>query len=268
MSLALPGLARNSGIVFKAELKAAVDAARSAGQEIARMRREGLRYGRKQGLELVSEADIRAEEMLHEALATAFPDTAWLSEEHVDTRERLQSERVWIVDPIDGTREYLQGIPEYAVSVALAVRGEAVLGVVYNPATDELASAVVDGAGERRRLLQRPSYAVLVGRGEQHFNEVPPLPPGARTIGIGSVAYRLARIAAGAGEVVLTGYGRAEWDVAAGAAICRAAGLRVTDVLGEPLAFNQPEPYVRGLLVADPGLHDTISQHFRTLTAR
>ena len=245
------------------------------------MRREGLRYGRKEGYELVSEADIRAAEMLHEAITGAFPDDGWLSEEHVDTSRRLGKARVWVVDPIDGTREFLQGIPEYAISVGLTVAGEPVLGVVYNPATGEMfateaavpstlsgASHGADAAGAARfeGLSERPiprRFDVLIGRGEQEWDEAPPLPPGARTVGMGSVAYRLAKLSAGTGHAVTTGTGRSEWDVAAGAALCMAAGLTVTDVLGEPLRFNQREPYVRGLLVAAAPLHLAISTHFR-----
>jgi myo-inositol-1(or 4)-monophosphatase len=103
----------------------------------------------------------------------------------------------------------------------------------------------------------------MVGRGEHRLDEIPPLPPGARAVGVGSVAYRLALLAQGKGDAVVTAYGRSEWDVAAGAALCHAAGLRVTDVLGAPLRFNQPEPNVRGLLVAAPGLHEHMATYLR-----
>ena len=78
-----------------------------------------------------------------------------------------------------------------------------------------------------------PDFEVLVGRGEQQHDELPPLPEGAETRGVGSVAYRLALLANGQGNATLSGYGRAEWDVAAGIALCRAAGLRATDIFGE-----------------------------------
>lgn len=250
--------------MFEEDLRIAVDAARNAGVEVARLRREGVRYGRKEGHELVSEADIRAAEMLHAALITAFPDDGWLSEEHDDTSERLGKDRVWIVDPIDGTREYLQGIPEYSVSVGLVVEGVPVLGVVYNPARDEMYAATCYDSIERvPSVLDGAVLRVLIGRGEQHYNDVPPLPAGAQTVGIGSVAYRLALLAQGKGDAALSGYGRMEWDVAAGAALCSAAGLRVTDILGEPLRFNQAEPHVRGLLVAEPGLHQRFTRFYR-----
>jgi myo-inositol-1(or 4)-monophosphatase len=248
---------------FDEELRAATEAVREAGAEVARLRRDGLRYGRKEGWELVSEADIHAAEVLHDRICAAFPDDGWLSEEHQDTAHRLGCERAWIVDPIDGTREYLQGIPEYALSVGLTVGGKPVLGIVYNPATEELWAEQVNGATEREPgRLVKPKYDVLVGRGEHNYDDIPPLPSGARVHGVGSVAYRLALLAAGKkGDAVLTGYGRMEWDVAAGAALCLAAGLRVTDVLGEPLTFNKPSPHIRGLLVAEPGLHARIASH-------
>ena len=249
--------------MFEHELQVAIDAALKAGEEVARFRREGVRYGRKDGWELVSEADIHAAEILHEALTGAFPDAGWLSEEHDDTIERLGKERVWIVDPIDGTREYLQGVPEYAISVALAVEGRPVLGVVHNPATGELFAA--ECAGIQERLPTEPTgqpIEVLCGRGEQLHDSMPPLPEATTTRGIGSVAYRLALLANGDGNAALSGYGRAEWDVAAGIALCRAAGLRASDIFGEPMPFNQPDPYVRGLLVAEPGLHSRLATWF------
>lgn len=252
--------------MLERELAAATDAARRAGREVARMREEGPRFGRKGGHELVSEADLLAAELLHGALAGAFPDDGWLSEEHRDTADRLGRERVWVVDPIDGTREYLQGVPEYAISVGLTVRGRPALGVVHNPATGELHAAVHAGTpvpAPSPAPDARAPYLALVGRGEDLLGEVPPLPGDARTRPTGSVAWRLALLAAGRGDVVTTWHARHEWDVAAGAALALARGLTVTDALGEPLAFNQPRTLVRGLLAAEPGLHARILAHFR-----
>lgn len=246
---------------LREELAIATEAARAAGDEVLRMRRDGLRYGRKDGWELVSEADIRASEMLHDALAKRFPGDGWLGEEHTDTSHRLDKERVWVVDPIDGTREYLQGLPEFAVSVGLVVNGAAALGVVYNPAAETMLAACCLGAEEKRGGADPAKYDVLVGRGEARWRDVPPLPGKQRTIGVGSVAYRLGLIASGTGDAVVTGSGRSEWDVAAGAALCTAAGIRVTDIFGNPLVFNQREPIVRGLIVAEPVLHERIRSH-------
>ena len=254
--------------MLERELEVATEAAIHAGREVARMRKEGLRYGRKGGYELVSEADIRAAEILHDTLTGAFPDDGWLSEEHPDTADRLDRERVWVVDPIDGTREYLQGLPEYAISVGLVVKGRPALGVVHNPATDEMHAAICpeplpEAATNDDRTRE---YLALVGRGEDRLGEVPPLPGKGRTRAVGSVAYRMALVAAGKGDVVVTWYPRQEWDVAAGAALCLARGLKVTDVLGHPLEFNQPRPLVRSLLVAEAGLHARIHAYFQHIS--
>lgn len=247
------------------ELRVAIAAAREAGDEVLRMRQAGLRYGRKDGHELVSEADLHAAEILHARLTAAFPGDGWLSEEHDDTTERLGRERVWVVDPIDGTREYLMGLPEYAVSVGLVVGGRAALGVVYNPASGELFEADASGATEQADEPVPSAFRVLVGRGELDRRRSLPLPAGGSQEGEGSVAYRLALVAAGRGDAVITNYGRSEWDVAAGAALALAAGLRVTDVLGDAIPFNQPEPWVRGLLVAKAALHRRIRTHLLLL---
>ena len=178
------------------------------------MREEGLRYGHKGGRELVSEADLHAAEILHEALTGAFPDTGWLSEEHLDTADRLGRERVWVVDPIDGTREYLQRLPEYATSVGLVVNGRPALGMVHNPATGEMHAAVCEeeapAATPGRRAALRTEYLALVGRGEERLGVAPPLPGRARLRPTGSVAYRLALLAAEEGDVVATWYARRE----------------------------------------------------------
>jgi len=249
--------------VFERELEVAREAALAAGEVVERLRREGVRYGRKAGRELVSEADLEAAALLERRLRSAFPGDGWLSEEHRDSPERLRAARVWVVDPIDGTREYLQGVPEYAVSIALVAEGEPVLGVVHNPATGEVFAEVCWGAEERQptEATGQP-FEALVGRGEHAWDDLPPLPEGTIVRPVGSVAYRLALLSRGEGNATLTGFGRAEWDVAAGAALCRAAGLRVTGVLGDRLRFNQPRPFVRGLLAAEPGLHERLARFF------
>lgn len=250
--------------MLEQELKVAVDAVLKAGIEVARFRREGVRYGHKDGWELVSEADIRAAEILHAELTGRFPGDGWLSEEHADTDARLTRERVWIVDPIDGTREYLQGIGEYAISVGLAIAGEPVLGVVHNPATGELFAAECLSSTERPPTESTGTpLEVLVGRGEQLHDALPPLPRETETRGVGSVAYRLALLANGQSNAALSGSGRAEWDVAAGIALCRAAGLRASDIFGDPMPFNQEDPYVKGFLVAEPGLHGRLATFFQ-----
>ena len=235
-----------------------------------RYQQSGARYGWKQSsdrqpwsgrgfsYEVVSEADVEVDDALRETLLGAFPDDAWLSEEAHDDRERLLQRRVWIVDPLDGTREFLQGVPEYAVSIALALNGQAVLGVVYNPDADEMFAGTIDSADERFRLETAGALSesyMLVGRGEWHYGDLPPVPDGTKVMPVGSIAYRMALLATGKGCLVFTAGRRSEWDLAAGAALLGAAGATVTDIDGQALQFNRAEPSVRGLIAANADIH-------------
>ena len=257
-------------MTYEAELDAAREAARLGGAVLQRFQQSGARYGWKQSsdrqhwsgrsisYEVVSEADVEVDNAIRESLLGAFPDDAWLSEETHDDRERLSRRRVWIVDPLDGTREFLQGVPEYAVSIALAEHGAVVLGVVYNPDADEMYAATIDSRDERFSLDAAAALSesyMLVGRGEWHFGDLPPVPDGTKVMPVGSIAYRMARLATGTGCLVFTPGRRSEWDLAAGAALLTAAGATVTDIDGNPLQFNQPEPSIKGLIAARPDIH-------------
>ena len=247
---------------YAAELAAAAEAARAGGAILRRYSERGARYGWKPGgqwgMELVSEADIEVDAALRERLLGAFPEDGWLSEEHPDDASRLSKRRVWIVDPLDGTREFLSGVPEYAVSIGLAVDGEAAAGAVYNPARDELYGAAAGGGGDGFRLDAAQSLAegfMLAGRGEWRWGDLPPVPDGTKLMPVGSIAYRMALLATGTGNLLFTAGHRSEWDVAAGAALLAAAGAKLTDLEGRALLFNQPEPAVRGLIAGTPALH-------------
>ncbi len=257
---------------FRDELEAAQEAARRGGAILQRYRSSGARYGWKPGgqgrgfgYEVVSEADVEVDNALRESLLDAFPDDAWLSEEAHDDRQRLLRRRVWIVDPLDGTREFLQGVPEYAVSIALAHNGRVVLGVVYNPATDDMFAAICsdddpkDAAGDDQfRLADADALDdgfMLVGRGEWQFGDLPPVPDGTQVMPVGSIAYRMALLATGQGCLIFTAGRRSEWDLAAGAALLEAAEAVVTDIDGRPLQFNQAQPTIKGLIAARPEIH-------------
>ena len=149
-------------------------------------------------------------------------------------------------------------MPEYAVSIALAYNGEPVLGVVYNPDADEMFAATVDSADDRFSLEDATALSdsyMLVGRGEWHYGDLPPVPDGTKVMPVGSIAYRMALLATGKGCLVFTPGRRSEWDLAAGAALLAAAGATVTDIDGKPLQFNQAEPSVKGLIAARPNIH-------------
>lgn len=260
-----------SACLLADELAAAEAAARETGALLLRYAENGARYGWKPGdrwgAELVSEADIEVDALLRRTLLGAFPNDGWLSEEQPDNAARRAHERVWIVDPLDGTREFLQGVPEYAVSIGLAINGAPVLGVIFNPAKDELYAAAAGANPDGLALNSTPSLSdgyMLAGRGEWRFGDLPPVPDGTRLLPVGSIAYRMALLASGNGCLIFTVGRRREWDIAAGVALLTAAGAQVTDVEGRPLRFNQQTPIVRGLIAAAPNIHAEARHLWRT----
>jgi len=204
----------------------------------------------------VCEADLEIDDMLRQSLSLIDPTAGWLSEETADTVHRLDLARVWVVDPIDGTRDYLRGRPGWAVSVALVEHGAVRIGILAAPARNELWLAQAgEGATRNGRLLQAGSRAILPGA------RVPAdqLPRHDRDLIAvhkpNSIALRMAMVAADEADIVATVRWGNEWDVAAAALIAQEAGATVTDALGDPLSFNRPEPTAFGLLCTAPGIH-------------
>ncbi len=171
----------------------------------------------------------------------------WLSEESRDNPDRLRASRVWIVDPIDGTREFIQGIPQWCVSVGLVEGQEVVAGGVLNPSTGEMFL----GSRETGLEIIRPlgvayrtgGACLLVSRREHQQGKWTEFEsPQMAVLPIGSIAYRLAHVAAGYADATCTFEPRSEWDVAGGVALVQAAGGKVQMLDGTPVRFNQAVP--------------------------
>jgi myo-inositol-1(or 4)-monophosphatase len=174
----------------------------------------------------------------------------WLSEESRDNLDRLRCSRVWVVDPIDGTREFVEGIPEWCVSIALVEEHQAVAGGILNPSTGEMFLGSVETGLEfagpvrsKHPPERRKGPCMLVSRREHKQGkwarfecaEMSVLP-------IGSIAYRLAHVAAGYADATCTFEPRSEWDVAGGVALVHAAGGTIQLLDGAPVLFNQEVP--------------------------
>jgi len=222
----------------------------------------------------VTEADLAVDELLRRELPRA--DEGWLSEETPDDPSRLERRRVWIVDPLDGTREFLAGVPEWCISIGLAEDGRAVAGGVYNPSANELfLGSLESGAtlnGQAVRASTRTSLEgalVLVTRwalkrqGAHAFANAPFQP---RVVG--PIAYALALIAAGRADAMWGRSAKAEWDIAAGSALIAAAGGSVETWDGGPLAFNRWPPRVSGLVTAGPRLAPAVRAFMATAADR
>ncbi len=250
-------------LALRPELDRAEALAREVGQLAERYCARGLTsIEHKTGADdPVTEADRAASALLVRELGAAFPADGLLSEEETDGAARLAQRRVWLIDPIDGTRDYAAGSPEYCVSIGLAVDGEPVLGVIYAPATDELFSGAVGlGLQKNAQAIVSPSpvspspmppYRVGTSDTETRL-ELQQLPlPG--MVPSGSTALKLARAAAGELDATFTIAPRAEWDIAAGHALLRAAGGDLVQRDGGAVRYNQPYPYLlQGLAAGRP----------------
>ncbi|HEX4066902.1 MAG TPA: 3'(2'),5'-bisphosphate nucleotidase CysQ [Acidobacteriaceae bacterium] len=183
-------------------------------------------------------------------------DEGWLSEESIDSTNRLCMSRIWIVDPIDGTREFVQEIPEWSVSIALIEEHTAVAGGVLNPSTGEMFLGSMETGLEvespstlNRYKKDAQGSCLLVSRREYRERK---WEVSAQTnlhiVPIGSIAYRMARVAAGCADATCTFEPRSEWDIAGGVALVHAAGGRVQAGDGSPIRFNKPVPLVNGVV--------------------
>ncbi len=245
---------------YEPELRVAREAALAAGEIIARYAGGERESWEKSEDSPVTHADLEANTAIVSRLAKAFPDDAILSEETADSEERLSRERVWIVDPLDGTKEFIAGIPEYAVAIALAVAGIPTVGVVYQPQTRECFwGATGRGAwldGMRLRVSQVQSLAestMLSSRTEMSRGQVDRFRDWFREIRpVGSVALKLAHTAAARGDLWISMAPKSEWDVCASHLLVReAGGVFVTLDDGER-RYNQSDVLLQPVMAAGP----------------
>jgi len=223
----------------------------------------------KDGGDPVTEADLALNEVLHEILPQ--PGEGWLSEETADSDDRLPRKRVWVVDPLDGTKEFVNGVPEWCVSIALVEEGRAVAGGIAIPPRDlTIIGAVESGVtvnGEPARVRGKSSLdgiEVLASRSEikrgewERFAAAP-----FRVQPMGSVAAKMGLVAAGLSDATWTLVPKHEWDVAGGTALVRSAGGDVWRLDGSSPRFNQPRPKFDGLFAAAAGLREPIERYFQ-----
>ncbi len=254
------------------ELKVAVEAARKAALAIkAIYDRPDIEVRQKEGDKgPLTEADLASERVLLQTIREAFPDDGILSEESKDDGTRLAKKRVWIIDPLDGTREFTMRIPEFCVSIGLAVDGEAALGVLCNPVTGELIAgvvgqgAMVDGKPTRTTAQATVEGArFLVSRNEEGKGGFDRWKAVAKLEPMGSVAWKLGLVAAGRADATFTPKPRNEWDLAGGVACVLAAGGRATNGAGVAYRFNNPDPLQQGVCVTNGPLHGAVLEMMR-----
>lgn len=218
----------------------------------------------KIGHDPVTEADRAVDAVLRQNLLR--DGEGWLSEETADNPSRLDQDRVWIVDPLDGTREFVQGLPEFCVSIGYVESGIPVAGGIYNPATNETFLGAIDAGvlynGQPARISQRKSLngaLVLASRSEVKRGEWKQFANDRFKVqAMGSVAYKLALVSAGLADVTFTLTPKNEWDVVAGAALVQSAGGFVSTLDKTQFKANRRNPLLSGLLASGPYLKDEL----------
>jgi myo-inositol-1(or 4)-monophosphatase len=254
----LPAVDQLRDIDLAGDLALLVEAAREAGQIALRFFKQSPEVWMKGGTSPVSEADYAADSFLNEALLAARPDYGWLSEEATDDAARLAAKRTFVVDPIDGTRGFLEGRREWCVSISVVEKGRPIVGVLECPAREETYSAMRGGGAFKnaRRLTvrQAPSAAVVVGGPADMINLLPDDTRRhvKRAEYIPSLAYRLAMVADGTLDATFVKPNSHDWDLAAADVILREAGGDLLNEHGRAPAYGGRETR-HGALVAGNG---------------
>ena len=249
------------------EKTTAVAAAQAAGTVIRAVYETKYRVDYKRNDSPVTVADRQANHRIHQIIQHAFPHDGWLSEETIDSPDRLSKRRVWVVDPLDGTKEFIDKIPEFAVSIGLIEDGRPLLGVIYYPALDELVWAARDQGAWRRtgdtsdtRLRVSPTErlaeaTVLSSRSETKRGEWRPFQSLFRARPAGGMAHKLATVAKGEADATFTLVPKNEWDLCAGAVLIEEAGGLLTTLGDKPVVFNQATTLLQGLVASNRLLH-------------
>lgn len=238
-------------------LAVATEAAQAAGAILVEYFQSDYEIRDKGFHNPVTTADHASNHHLEERLRDSYPAYGWLSEETTDTRQRLSRERVWVVDPLDGTKEFIEGVGNFVVSVALVEAGRPVVGVLYNPITDETFAAA-SGLGATLNgapitvstLVQLDQAEVLNSRSETRRGHWAPFKSHFRRLKpVGSVAYKLGLLAAGRADLFATLRPKSEWDICAGHCILNEAGAELRVLTGEEIRYNNQQVVIKPGLV-------------------
>ena len=257
-----------------ADLGLLTHAARAAGEVLMAHFDTGVKVWDKAGTP-VTEADHASNALLHQTLQGARQDYGWLSEETQDNADRLSVRRLFVVDPLDGTVSFIKKRDDFTVSLAIATDGVPVVGVVYNPSRDEMYAAVRgQGATLNGAAINVSDVAAIEGSrmiAARDMMENPLWPekwPAMEIIKIGSIAYRLALVAAGQADATMALTSKSDWDIAAGEVIAREAGAVVTSHDGATFLYNRPSTDQISLLASTPGIYDALSARVGNLKLR
>jgi myo-inositol-1(or 4)-monophosphatase len=243
----------------------AIEVVVAAGQEIMGFFMESYQVTEKSPDNPVTDADLAADRLLRKRLSAILPQAGWLSEETIDDPDRLGRPFTWIVDPLDGTKEFVMGIPEFSVSVALVAKAKPILAIVHNPATTEMYTCL-KGFGvflnvEPVQVSQKrdlTGMTVDASRSERNRGEFEPFEKTVNVQTLGSIAYKLARVAAGQADATWSRGPKHEWDICAGSLLVNEAGGHCVDLDNRSFQFNKAKPKVNGIIATNQALHQQV----------
>ena len=254
------------------DLEILIAAAREAGRIARRFTGTTAEsWDKPGGAGPVTEADIAVNDMLEAELRKARPDYGWLSEESADNPERQQADKVFIIDPIDGTRSFIEGSRTWAHSLAIAENGIVTEAVVYLPLRDKLYHAhrgrgafLNDVAITPTSRAELAGAEVLAARPAMERHHWQGSVPAVKRSHRPSLAYRTALVAEGRYDAMLTLRPTWEWDIAAGDLILREAGAVTSDRYGHDLRFNNPDPRLQGMVAAGKRMHKNLTRELKS----
>ena len=250
---------------MKSLLTDVIQATKEAGAAIIQYYNSSYHVEDKSPDNPVTEADYAANTILQNKLNALLPEAGWLSEESIDQPERLKRNNVWVVDPLDGTKDFILGIPEFSVSVALVEDGQPILGVIYNPVKDEVFYGLRQGGvflnGNPIKVSGRQQLKgarLDASRSEFKRGEFSDFEDLFRIQMMGSTAYKLARVAAGRCDASWSRGPKNEWDICAGVLLVTEAGGCCVDLDNRPFTFNAANTLVNGFIADNGRLHNLI----------
>lgn len=258
---------------YRADLALAIAAATEAGALAMRYFGMPMDVRDKTPGNPVSEADLAVDALLKDRLGTARPGYGWLSEETLDDQSRLSAKFVWVVDPIDGTRAFIKAKPHFTVCIGLLHLGQAVLGVVFNPATGEMYEASLGQGARLNGVAIAPSDVdtiegcAMLGDIGMYKHPAWPTPwPDMDIVSRNSIAYRMCLVAAGQFDGAIALSAKSDWDVAAAEVIVREAGAIATTHENKAFAYNHPAPLQKSLVVAGKALHPLLIERVKHIS--
>jgi myo-inositol-1(or 4)-monophosphatase len=268
-------MSRDDNFSLEEDLLIALKASKKAGEIIMKYYRHDYEIKEKSYHNPVTTADNEADDYLKNTLLGARSSYGWLSEETVDSKERLKKEKVWIVDPLDGTKEFIEGVPNFVVSVGLVKNGKPIVGILYNPVTGETFHAR-EGCGtflndekfEVSKKEKTEEMIILNSRSESSRGLWEPFKENFKKLEpIGSVAYKMGLTAVGKADVFATLRPKNEWDVCAGVCLINEAGGKTINLSnGKELKFNNEKTLIEPGIIA--GYNLSADKTFKVLSQK